>query len=102
MSDAELIEKVKAALEGATPGPWFHQKRFSNVYALSDGQSGTTIFLCKMEASQLQNGGTEQNAALASLAPDMARYILAMEERMKAAYNLLAGRDGESLTVRRN
>ena len=56
-----------------TPGPWFVQPEFFNVFALSEGMSGWTIHIAKVNPEQVVGGAEEAlaNARLMAAAPDM-------------------------------
>jgi hypothetical protein len=101
---SDLIDRVKGALEGATPGPWVHNKfrinrpgyegkyqgRIADACYWSEGHTGAKCNPLREHA--------EANARLIALAPDMARALIAMEAGRKAAEGLkdvaeeLAGR----------
>ena len=81
-------EAVRAALDESTPGPWFHQADFANVYALSGGSSGSTMLLCKMDADQIKSGTPDGNAGLAAMAPDLAAEVLRLRAVVEAGEEL--------------
>ena len=88
MSDAELIEKVKAALERATPGPWVRD--CWDILGSGDRESGTG-HVCEVTTPSehdevfWKEGETDANAALIALAPAMAAALLAAHARERSA-----------------
>jgi hypothetical protein len=91
----DIVEKVKEALAGSTPGPWgksIHSvlaRGSSNVISgaiLGSIAHCTSLFETDSEGREWWASGTpEANARLIALAPDMARALIAQEERLKAA-----------------
>ena len=94
----DLLEQVKEALEGATPGPWaqLHScilaKGSTNVVSgavLGSIARCTSLFETDGEGREWCARGTpEDNARLIAMAPTMARALIAQEQRLKAADEL--------------
>ena len=79
-----LIDRMKAALEGATEGPWFTSD-------VSDNEGETAVIghpftpdpddpLFHLQAYGDNQHVAEANAELAALSPDMAKALIAAEE----------------------
>ena len=74
----DLLEQVKEALEGATPGSW-REGVEGNMRVYGPDTAGQDSGLI----ASVFKGRT--NARLIALAPAMARALIAQEERLKAA-----------------
>jgi len=90
-----------------TPGPWFYQEGYLNIYSLSNGDGGVTTHIAKFNYEQVDGGydEAESNALLSSAAPDLydaldrARQKLVSEGFFNASYDCdaaLAKARGES------
>jgi hypothetical protein len=95
-----LIDQVLEALEGATGGPWFLHD-FSHP-VLTDTPTAQDVTVSCVHPDHItvavMAGGdaghqdlqrARYDARLIALAPDMARHIIATEERLKAAVEAL-------------
>jgi hypothetical protein len=84
-----LIEKVKEALEGATPGPWVRD--CWDILGKAKRHGGGTGHVCEVSGPNgpddkyWENGEADANARLISLTPDMARKMIADEAKLIAA-----------------
>ena len=76
----DLIEQVEDALEGARPGPW-------RIVPGEDMETAQCVCGKGWAIATLWGGyvGARSDAQLTALAPDMARALIAQEERLKAA-----------------
>lgn len=95
----DLLTKVKAALEGTTPGPWEipDHKFVSSLTVNTVGGLDAPLIRCPGtggamsytdEVCKLSWSGTDEwlaNARLIALAPDMARALIAAERLANAA-----------------
>lgn len=79
-----IIDKAKAALEDATPGPWkaVRNRAFWEVNPRHDagGKNPWTVADCCASDPSDTKGLQEPNARLIALAPDLARIAIAAEE----------------------
>jgi hypothetical protein len=69
----DLIERAKAALEGATPGPWFVQKDPEAGLNIGYFVSGGGFARADMTGPGAAQGS---NARLIAMAPDLARALI--------------------------
>jgi len=81
-----LIDEVKSALEGATPGPWLAVDHTSETslptfYIVPCNYTGT---ICELRGPSQAYAKIAATARLISLAPDMARKLIAAEEMADA------------------
>jgi hypothetical protein len=85
----EQIAQMKADMADGTPGPFYVQEGFGNIYALSDGTSGLTICISTVDRRQLEGGLAEAaaNARRIARVPDMEAEILIL----RAALERIAG-----------
>ena len=74
----EQIEQMKAALEGATAGPWWHER--NNMWGR---EFGYTVEIFETYGPD-ENENFLHDIALSSLAPDMAAHIIAQREQIEA------------------
>lgn len=85
---SDKIEEIRAALEGATPGPWTtHVVDDTAIVAANGVDVGTTCDSAKAEREDAYNNEYERleaDARLIALAPDMARIVLAAEKLAEA------------------
>lgn len=73
---ADLIERAKAALEGATPAPW----TVDEEDCASWGKNFSILHNGNNMIDVAEMVRTEEDAALIALTPDMAKALIAAEE----------------------
>lgn len=84
-----LADKAKAALEGATPGPWTVDEESCPFW----GQNFSVLQKGSMLVDVAEMVRTEEDARLIALAPDLARaYLDVLAERDRLTRALIAAR----------
>jgi len=84
-----------------TPGPWFVQKGFGTIYALSGGTSGITTAIASPLPHQVDGGEAEAlaNARLIAAAPEL---LSALEEILNYVGGADSALDDEYVMERAN
>lgn len=83
----DLIERAKAALEGATPGPWrLRLDRRIEQLPDDEGDPAQCVYANGFDLATCWGGynAAESDAALVALAPDLARLAIAAERLAEA------------------
>jgi len=83
----EQIEQMKAALGGATVGPWRHEGN-----SMWGKEFGYTVELFETYGPD-ENENFPHDIAIAALAPDMAAHIIAQNEQIAALENRVKAAD---------
>lgn len=90
MADEMSVERARALLEAATPGPWRHFDPFPEYRRKSSGHRQHMVSERQRGGNALATSMRGPDAALAAAAPDLARAYLAEHARAERAAAVVA------------